>query len=138
MSDFNFIASIAGFNSATNVNGNISATVTSAGDIPIIKTMIAEENVLSEITAVDGFALGLIIIHNIDENNDAIVRLEDVGNAVAIDKRLPVGGFMFVNSRSFNVDPTGGAFVSFLSNIESVKIEGLDGDAKIKLIYIKA
>ena len=138
MSNFDFITSIAGLNSASNVNGNISATITSAGDIPIIKTAIAEENVLSEITTVDSGTLGLIIIHNIDENNDAIIRLEDVGNSVAIDKRLPVGGFMLISSVGFSVSPIGAAFVSFSNTIESVKAEGLDGDAKIKLIYIKA
>jgi len=138
MSTFDFITSIAGLNSAANINGNISATITSASDIPIIKTVVAKEDVLTEITAVDGINLGLIIIHNVDENNDAIVRLEDVGNAVAIDKRLPVGGFMFVNARSFDVSPIGAAFIAFNSTIESVKVEGLDGDAKIKLIYIKA
>ena len=137
MSTFDFIASIAGLNSASNVNGNISATITSAGDIPIIKTVIAEENVLSEITTVDSGTLGIIIIHNIDENNDAIIRLEDVGNSIAIDKRLPVGGFMLISSVAFSVSPIGAAFVSFTNSIESVKAEGLDGDAKIKLIYIK-
>ena len=138
MSDFNFITSIAGLNSSINVNESISILLSSASDNPVIKSVIAPEGVLTELTDIPILIgkIGIVLVHNIDESNDVVVRLEDTVTTTAIDKRIPVGGFIVISSAAFDVSPTGSAFATYNDTLNKVSVEGLDGDAKVKLIYI--
>ena len=137
MADFNFILSIAGLNSAANINDNVNLTVTSSGDLPAIKVVKAEADAFKTLQTVDSFPLGLMVIQNLDENNSVRVRLLDTGNSKAIDKRLAAGGIMVLNSEFYQVSPIGAAFVSF-DFFDEVQVQSLDGDAKVKIVYIQS
>ena len=137
MADFNFILSLAGLNSAANINDSIAITATSSGDLPAIKVVKAEADAFKTLQIVESFPLNLMVIENLDENNSVRVRLLDTGNSKAIDKRLAAGGIMILNSEFYQVSPIGAAFVSF-DFFDEVQVQALDGDAKVKVVYIES
>ena len=139
MADYNFILSIAGLNTALNLNDNNTILLSETPDLANLFTRDVPAN--SQVQIIDPTPIlssfGFVIIQNIDDNYDVDIAIADSSApTVYAYRRLSPKEFMFISSPNVDVSTTDVAFVSF-NNMDVISARGVGHDAKIKVIHIR-
>ena len=138
MADYNFILTIAGVNTAINLNDNFNTLLSETPDLATITSVFvpsASAKLLIDFSTITNF--GFLIIQNIDDNNDVDIILEDaatVGRGAF--KRLQPNQMMFLNSENLVSQVNDDAF-TVVSTIEKLLARGVNGTARIKIVHIR-
>jgi len=138
MADYNFILSIAGLDTALNLNDNNTILLSETPDLANLFTRDVPAN--SQVQIIDPTNLvgfGFLIIQNIDDNYDIDIAISDnTASTVYAYRRLCPKEFMFISSVNVDVSATDAAFVSF-NTMDVIAARGVGHDAKVKVIHIR-